>query len=208
MTIQHVNIPDAQIHEPKGVVSAANKTAYIANGSGSGSWRKIKESDIDYTSAADNQYGWNDISDNLYTSSSPRSIASATRTQLTNNGAAVQSNTTRLGAIWSTVNNRFDINDLNSSYLIRVTLKLKAAAAASTPYTFKLDLESNSGPFIIAGQDMFIKGGSYENHVTCTFPIYMGAVINNLPLKLYVTADTAITIYDIGFFVQRLYKES
>lgn len=208
MAIQHASIPDAQLHEPKGVVSAANKTTYVANGSGSGSWRKIKESDIDYTSASDNLYGWNDISDSLYTSSAPRAIASATRTQLTNNGLAVQSNTTRLGGVWVAGSSQFAINDLNSSYLLRVTAKVKAAAAAGTPYTFKIELQSDNGPVVIAGSDMFIKGGSHENHLTCSFPFYMGSVINNYPLKLYVTADTAITMYDIGFFLQRMYKES
>ena len=38
MTIQHKLITDADLHEPKGVASAANKTVYVANGSGSGSW--------------------------------------------------------------------------------------------------------------------------------------------------------------------------
>lgn len=189
-------------------MSAANKTTYVANGSGSGSWRKIKESDIDYTSAADNLYGWNDISDSLYTSSAPRAIASATRTQLTNNGLAVQSNTTRLGGVWVAGSSQFAINDLNSSYLLRVTAKVKAAAAASTPYTLKMELQSDNGSIVISGSDMFIKGGSYENQMTCTFPFYMGSTINNYPLKLFVTADTAITMYDIGFFLQRMYKES
>lgn len=41
MSIQHVAIPDAQIHEPKGVVSAVTKTVYVANGVGSGAWQRI-----------------------------------------------------------------------------------------------------------------------------------------------------------------------
>lgn len=41
MTIQHKNIPEADLHEPKGVSLATANTAYVANGSGSGSWQKI-----------------------------------------------------------------------------------------------------------------------------------------------------------------------
>ena len=41
MAIQHSNIPDAQLHEPKGVAGAALNTSYFANGSGSGSWKKV-----------------------------------------------------------------------------------------------------------------------------------------------------------------------
>lgn len=36
--VEHVLIPDAGIHEPKGVSSAASGTVYIADGAGSGSW--------------------------------------------------------------------------------------------------------------------------------------------------------------------------
>lgn len=39
--VQHANIPDSDIHEPKGAASAQPKTLYVANGSGSGSWTKI-----------------------------------------------------------------------------------------------------------------------------------------------------------------------
>lgn len=208
MAIQHSAIPDAQLHEPKGIVSAANKTTYVANGAGSGTWRKIKESDIDYTVATDNMYGWNDVSDSLYTLSAPRSVASGARVQVTNNGLAVQSNITRLGSVWSTLTNQFNINDLNSSYLLRVTAKVQAAAVAGTPYALKLELQSDNGPIVIAGSDMFIKGGGHVNHVTCVLPFYMGSVINNYPLKLYVSPDTAITMYEVGFFIQRMYKES
>lgn len=41
MAIQHRNIPDAELHEPKGAVSATANTAYFANGSGSGTWKKV-----------------------------------------------------------------------------------------------------------------------------------------------------------------------
>jgi hypothetical protein len=42
MSIQHKNIPDAELHEPKGVATAVTKTTYWANGSGSGTWEKVK----------------------------------------------------------------------------------------------------------------------------------------------------------------------
>lgn len=38
MTIQHKSIPDADLHEPKGVASATDGQVYIADGSGSGAW--------------------------------------------------------------------------------------------------------------------------------------------------------------------------
>lgn len=38
MTIQHNLITGSDLHEPKGVATAANKTVYVANGSASGAW--------------------------------------------------------------------------------------------------------------------------------------------------------------------------
>ena len=41
MTIQHKNIANDQLHEPKDVNSAVANTAYFANGTGSGVWKKV-----------------------------------------------------------------------------------------------------------------------------------------------------------------------
>lgn len=46
MTIQHRLIPDAELHEPKGVSTATNHQAYVANGSGSGTWKRIDTTDL------------------------------------------------------------------------------------------------------------------------------------------------------------------
>lgn len=39
--IQHKDIPDSQRHEPKGVSTASSNQVYVADGSGSGSWKKV-----------------------------------------------------------------------------------------------------------------------------------------------------------------------
>ena len=41
MTIQHKDIPDKQRHEPKGASAAGLGTTYVADGAGSGSWKKV-----------------------------------------------------------------------------------------------------------------------------------------------------------------------
>lgn len=46
MSIQHRNIPDAELHEPKGIVSAPANNFYRSNGAGSGAWGKLKSSDL------------------------------------------------------------------------------------------------------------------------------------------------------------------
>jgi hypothetical protein len=41
MTIQHKNIADADLHEPKGISSATVDKVYVSNGLGSGSWQVV-----------------------------------------------------------------------------------------------------------------------------------------------------------------------
>jgi len=49
MTIEHVNITDPQIHEPKGTATAQAGHVYVANGAGSGAWAP-KDSAAELTS--------------------------------------------------------------------------------------------------------------------------------------------------------------
>lgn len=46
MTIEHKDITEANLHEPKGVSTALSGTSYKATGLGSGSWRKTLSSDF------------------------------------------------------------------------------------------------------------------------------------------------------------------
>lgn len=45
--VQHKSLPDSELHEPKGVSTAANRQVYVANGSGSGTWQKIKTENLE-----------------------------------------------------------------------------------------------------------------------------------------------------------------
>lgn len=208
MSIQHRDIDDANLHEPKGIISATNHKLYVANGSGGGAWRRLKNSDMDFSTPSSNVFGWNDIADSQYTSGAPRAILAATRTKLTNNKLATQTDTTRLGNIWDSTLNQFVIDDLNGAYLFRIGMKVTAAAAAGTPYVVKLEFESANGPTVVVAHDVAIKGGGWVNNVVITDFIYSGSFINNQAISLYLTADTAINLYDVGFVVHKMYTES
>lgn len=207
-SIAHKDISDPNRHEPKGASTAVNKSVYVSNGAGSGIWKRLSNSDLDYSVKANNRFGWNDISGNQYTSGSPRAITSGTRTQLTNNGLATQTDISRLGALWDTTNNQFLINDLNGFYNLRLNMKVTAAAAAGTPYILLIEAQSDSGSTVIAGTTQILKGGGYVNQINYSIGFYLGSTINNSPLKLFITPDTNINVYDIGFVIQRVYTES
>lgn len=209
---EHSTLQHSSVHEPKWITpsTTADSGKVItpsATTSGTSELRKLTESDISYTDKSKNLFGWNDISDSSYTSGAPRAIAAAARTLLTNNAAAAQTDTSRLGAIWNVAGSYFQADDLNATYLARLNFKCTAVAAAGTPYIVLIETETSNGPTVIAGDTHMIKGGGAINQISESVLFYSGSFINNTQLKIYLTPDTNINIYDIGFVVQRLYRE-
>lgn len=48
--IEHVDIADPNIHEPKGIAAAAADKVYVSDGAASGSWQKITTDQLDTSS--------------------------------------------------------------------------------------------------------------------------------------------------------------
>lgn len=44
--VQHSSLPDAELHEPKGVVDASSGEVYVADGSASGVWTALVDMDL------------------------------------------------------------------------------------------------------------------------------------------------------------------
>jgi len=206
MAVQHVDIPDAEIHEPKGIVSAVNRSIYVADGIGSGDWRKLTEADVDYSVYTDNKFGWHHRKDTQYVSGAPLAIASGVKTALPNNGLHPLTNVTRpLGIVYTST--YFTPSSLNASYIIRINAKITAAAVAGTPYVIKVTMEGGAVPLAFDTQDMFLKGGGYVNDMCLTFMFYTGALNTNQPVRIQFTPDTNVSVYDIGYMIQRTYYE-
>lgn len=56
MAVQHRNLTGADLHEPKGVATASNRQVYVANGAGSGTWRKVAAADLDFSALTNGYY--------------------------------------------------------------------------------------------------------------------------------------------------------
>jgi hypothetical protein len=48
--VQHSALTDPELHEPKGASTATAGQVYVANGSGSGTWKKVTAAELDATS--------------------------------------------------------------------------------------------------------------------------------------------------------------
>lgn len=56
MSIQHSLLTGSDLHEPKGVASAASGRVYVANGSGSGSWTRLTAANLDFSALTNGDY--------------------------------------------------------------------------------------------------------------------------------------------------------
>ena len=134
-------------------------------------------------------------------------IGSGVKTLFSNNGANALTDVSRpLGITYSTT--QFVPSSLNASYVIRVAFKAKAAAAAGTTYTVKVAMEGGAVPIQFAGQDQSLKGGGYVNDVALSFLFFTGTLNTNQPIKIYLTPDTNIEVYDLDYLIQRTYVEN
>jgi hypothetical protein len=58
--VAHNSLTDPELHEPKGVSSATSGTVYVANGSGSGSWKELyKSCSVAFTPSTSSPYTHN-----------------------------------------------------------------------------------------------------------------------------------------------------
>lgn len=193
MTVQHSAIPDAQLHEPKGVATAAAGTCYIADGAGSGVWYPVQKAQAACLKA----------------SSSTATTGVTTAYQAVNN-------TTLGGTIaWSENNNENLTTDTTSGYIqvsetgtynISYTANIVPAINGSV-FIFTFGKDSGAG---IVAQDSFVACEVRTSGVTDTFIV----VFSCLPPitandKLYImvketTGGEEFTLVASNFIVTRV----
>lgn len=181
-TIQHANIPDTDLHEPKGVVSAASKSTYVADGAGSGAWQQIYTQGFeDYSHAGGSQ-----------------SLTAGAATKLLNDGAGASTNTAyRLpgyNASWNTTTNQFDWDEAGLVLGDTVDLRLDLTVTTSgsnDDLSVILNLAVGSGsPYsLTTNYNEWRVAGTYKFTTYCG--VFMGNTNTlNFPAEVSVVAGT------------------
>lgn len=193
--VEHVNIDDPNIHEPKGASTATVGQVYVADGAGSGSWEKL------YTQ------GFEDIEN----TGSAISLTSGAWTDLTNNGLGANTLTTyRLpgfSAIWDTTNHQFDWDGAGLGLGDTVDIRFDVTFNINTSNDeigLRLDLGHGDGNEYSTEiyRNQFKSTG---NHRVVVFSsIYMGNTLTlNNPAKIAAFSDSAgDTALLNGFYVR------
>jgi hypothetical protein len=180
---QHSALTGAELHEPKGVDSAAAGEIYQADGAGSGSWVTA------YT------MGWEDFNHAGVSQSLGTSFI-----DLNNDGAGAFTNTTyqipSYGPLWDTTNNEFDwaAGGLNLGDVVEIRIDVDiTTGGANSNIVLALDLaHGHAGEYQLKFYDNTFKAaGTYTNEIILA-RIYMGDTntLNN-PAKVVMKSDAA-----------------
>ena len=231
MTIQHRQIPDAQLHETKGASTSTAGQILVSSG-GASTWDGIEAASSG--SATKGQvlvadgggntswgapggvvrqgiYDYNDLA----TATTPIALTTpGTQYELPNDGAGAFTNLNYtlpgLPNIWSTSSNRFDFNNgevlkLGDTVDIRFDFEV-TTTTANTAVEFDLELGVGSSPYqlVITPFTNFKSSGTYK--VIRWLGIYMGDTntLNN-PGRVLAQADTSgATVKVNGWYVRAL----
>lgn len=131
MSIEHKNISDPNIHEPKDVAAATSGTVYVADGSGSGSWTKVTSSGV--TPEVVYAQGY------IEGSATATTISTVDTPVAVDFGGNFNSDTTSNFTV--SVNGEFTYTGTeDATVLVAAGLFVDQASASSVEYTFKVTL--------------------------------------------------------------------
>lgn len=214
MAIEHKNIAEANLHEPKGVSVASVGQVYVADGAGTGNWVKPEPKGADAASAGQvyvadgagsgsfaHKTGFQYVTDNVYTSGAKRAIATGVRTKITINKATdVNENL----SIWNSTTNKLETEGLNYCYHIR--LAFKASTAATSPY---IDMEYDIGGgvgVILSKTETLVKGGGTTNKIVHSSEVFTGSTFVTNGMEIYITPSGNVDFWDFELFLVRSHR--
>lgn len=200
--LQHKNLPESQLHEPKGASTANSGDVYVANGSGSGAWGQADTMGSTGAPAgglliADGSggldflryQGWAQYEDNRITNGAPsQTLSNGVRTLWLNNGSQLTIDKKPSDAtlpLWNTTTNKhqpiaaFDIYHLRMSFIAE-------GYAGSTPY---MDVELDIGGSIgtIFSRGIALRKGGAAQSISLAFPVFSGTTYLANGGEVYLT---------------------
>lgn len=205
--VQHSSLTDPNIHEPKGITSAAANTLYMANGSSSGSW--VAASRMAGT-------GYGRYQNTLYVGTTAFTVSSSDTalpfSPFTNLSTNVQLPIALNGSVWSLLDPttgalRFEtINDV-----LEVTLTFQVYSVTGSPTYVDLKMYGSSDGVTystLLGEVTvpLIKGAGQVITETSLFPVTTSAM-TSYGSKIYAKTNTgSIDIINIGLVIARVHR--
>lgn len=220
MTIEHANITDPEIHEPKGVSSAQADKVYVSDGLGSGSWQeqKLKNQNAasqgmvavaDGSGSVTWKYypeGWGFYKDN-----GANQVFNTTPAKLTNTGLGSTTNTSYLpyqirgsGNLWDSTTNTITPIAEGDSYQVRLDLPVVSETGSPTEVTIQLDIGGSATVTIPIVTKFLATGRTTPYTISTSFNIFCLATFFANDGQLFLNTDTGtVNISQPGITITR-----
>ena len=231
MPIEHKNITNANLHEPKDVNTAAANTTYVADGVGSGTWEEPEPKGI-LTASADEIYVADGAQSGAYksvtelvrmgvwdyndagTTVTPISLTpTGNDIELTNDEAGAFTNKTNklsdVTDVWDAATARFDFSELSTGDVVDIRFDVTVTTTGTnTDITLKLNLGIGGSPYSLVVDHSFFKvAGTYQ--IIKMFSVYIGDTnTQNKPASVTMSSDAgSATCVVNGWYTKVLKKD-
>lgn len=202
MTVQHRDIPDAQLHEVKGAASASLGQLLVATGTGAAVFQ-----DPTFTSAAMGFWDYNDTA----TTGTPIALTLAgTEYQLTNNGLGANTlKVYRLPTvtdIFNTSTNYFQFIGLQLGDVVDMRVDIEiTTASANNVVEVLMEFGIGATPYKLSFEQKYFKSAG-THKLTIPISFYMGNSITLAnPARLLAKNDTVgSTVKVNGWYVRAI----
>lgn len=180
MAIEHDSIVDSELHEPKGVASAALNTVYVADGAGSGNWK------VPYATGVED---YNDLSSPALTPSA----GVAVKVLNDSNGSFTNTAYKIPGYpdIWDSTTNQFDFSHLSLGDSVDIRFDFSVTTSgANDDVSIIVRPGVGASPYdLVVKRQEWRNAGTYQ--LTVWYSLYMGDTntLNN-PAEVYIECET------------------
>lgn len=200
MAIEHKNIPDSELHEPKGIAGASSNTTYVADGAGSGTYKDLSEV---------LRMGL----ENYDATSSPLSLTTSDQ-YLENDGAGPNTILTYklsdVGNTWDTVTDSFDFTDYNPGDWIDMRLDLDITTGVNNQViNIAIEMASgDAGEFDLNVASKYYRdSGTYNNEIFLVKVFIGSAFVRDNPAKLKISSSDAAGSVDVNGWALKTLKK-
>jgi hypothetical protein len=177
--VSHSSLTGSELHEPKGVASAAEGKVYVSDSGVSGNWVYLP-------------VGWGNYKDD-----GSAQTFNTTDSKLQNDGAGSATDVDFLpheirgsGALWDTTNDKITPITAGDSYAVRVDLPVTAKTGSPNEIEFTLDIGGAVGVTnpIVTRWVTAAKTPPYN--ISISFPIYCGTTFEANGGQIFLKTDT------------------
>lgn len=195
--VEHVNIADPNIHEPKGVSTASLGMVYVADGAGSGTWAYEKTG-----------HGY-------YKDNAAAQVFDTTPAKLSIDGLGSSTVTSRLPKeirgsdnLWDTTDDKITPIAAGDSYDLRLDLPITAKSGVPTALTVELDIGGGASPtsVIVELDQGLSKTPPYVKSIPMAIFCESTFITNGGQIFLSVDTGT-VSVTAPGIFINRTHGE-